>query len=128
MPDSQIVIDRNMYKIMRYIYKYHVVSFSTLQRRFGEDNAHAILSLVLHGYAILRLPDGALTSDISYLPHGLKIALLPPGNKYCEDRMESDMMRRIPVLLSAVSVIVSIVALIVSLISANNEIFVHILK
>lgn len=124
----QIVIDNTTYKIMKYLYGKHDVSFGKIESKFGEDNAQLVHELIRGNYAAHRLPSGELSQDSSNLGYNSKISLLVPGNKYIEDRRSSNMIRITPILVSIVSAIVSVIGLIISIFSSNAEIFVHLLE
>lgn len=126
--ENNIIIDKTMYKIMKYIYRKQGASFGRITKKFGEDDAMLIVELCRIHYTAIRLPDKKITQSVSYLSDDCVIHLLPPGNKYVEDMRESSVISRTPIFLSVVSVIVSVVALLVSIFSNNNEIFVHLLK
>lgn len=125
---DDIIIDNKTYKIMKYLYNKHGVLFSTIEAKFGSDNACALFGLCRAGYAAHILPNGILTQDVSVISKGSKFALMTPGNKRVEEIREAKLLRRLPILLSAVSVLTSLVALIISILTSNSEIFVHVLS
>lgn len=120
MPSSDLIIDNETYKIMKFLYGKTEVPYSKLEQKFGEETALLVRPLCTYGYAAMRRPDGTLTQDTSIFSSQCKFGLLVPGNKRVEEIRESKVIRYTPLFLSAVSVIVSIVALLV----ANNGVYI----
>lgn len=115
------IIDKTVYKIMKYLYGKRDVEFQKIKEKFGDDNSTLIAMLVSAGYAVIRLPDGTLTQSDFYLGDDVKISLLVSGNKYVEDRRKAFAIQFIPILVSITSVIVSIIGLVISLVSVNPK-------
>ena len=128
MMEEKIVIDKTTYKIMKYLYKHGETLYSTISKKFGEDNATAINSLCQFQYAAHRKEDKSLSYDTSTIYEKSRFGLTPKGNKFVEDRQESKVVTFTPIFLSIVSICVSIISLIISITSRNPEIFVHLLE
>ena len=125
---NEIIIDNKTYKIMKYLYGKKGVHFSDIQKKFGEDESMMVRELCRGKYAAIRLPDGTLTQETSFLPYNCQVCLLVPGNKYVEDRRASSIVRMVPILVSIASLLVSILSIVISTLSNRSELFVHLLK
>ena len=125
---NSIVIDNATYKIMKYLYGKHGVKLYKIREKFGDDSISLICELFHGNYIAIRKPDGTYVDNPSILSYDFEVCLIVPGNKYVEDRRESNAVRITPIFVSIVSVVVSIVSLIISITSSNPEIFVHIVK
>lgn len=128
MDNTEIIIDKTTYKIMKYLYRKPGVKLGEIRKKFGDDEVHLVSMLCHANYVVLRKTNGSLTQDTSFLSDDFCAYLLVPGNKYVEDRRTSNAIRITPIFVSVVSVIVSIIGLIISISSSNTELFVHILK
>ena len=130
MDKTLFIIDRETYKIMKYIYRHKEVTISKLMRKFKNfDDVDAIaIALCKSKYAAYRDTDNSLHFDVfSYSDRG-SVGLTPLGNKYIQDKRLSFIQWFVPVMCSIISVFVSILALIISLINANNELFIHLIQ
>lgn len=125
---NSVVIDNATYKIMKYLYGKRGVKLHEIRERFGDDAISLICELFHGNYIVIRKPDGTYVDNTSALSYDFEACLVVPGNKYVEDRRESNVIRITPIFVSIVSVVVSIVSLIISIASNNSEIFVHIVK
>jgi hypothetical protein len=119
------IIDKQCYKIMKYIYRHKEVTIGELREKFGKDKADYILYLCPAHYAAYRDVTGKLTYDISSTSHDGLIGLTPNGNKYIEDRRDSFIKWIIPTLISILALVTSVSALITSM---SNEITVYLAK
>lgn len=113
--DVPFIVDKEIYKIMKYLYRHQEVRLGKISRKFGEHSVSVALSLCPQHYAAYRDEQKRLTFDITSTSAKGSIGLTPLGNQYVEDRRRSNVICYTPILLSAVSVIVSIVALLVSI-------------
>lgn len=130
MTENLFVIDKDTYKIMKYIYRHKETTISRLTRKFKNiDDVDAIaIGLCQSKYAAYRDLDNSLHFEVfSYSDRG-SVVLTPLGNKYIQDRRLSFMQWFVPVMCSIISVFVSIIALIISLANANNELFIHLIQ
>lgn len=128
MMEEKIVIDKTTYKIMKYLYKHGETLYSTISKKFGEDNATAINSLCQFHYTAHRKEDKTLSYDTSIIYEKSRFGLTPKGNKFVEDRRETKVITFTPIFVSIVSICVSIISLIISITARTPEIFVHLLK
>ncbi len=128
MDNNEMIIDKNAYKIMRYLYRRDEVRFDAVIKKFGRDNACALFAMCRCELALHRLPDGSLTRDTSFISSDSKFGLTPAGNRIVEERRRNNILCVTPIFLSVVSVLTSIIALLVSIFGSSNELFIHLLK
>ncbi len=119
------IIDKQCYKIMKYIYKHKEISMGKLRKKFKRDGADYALYLCPAHYATYRDTTGKLTYDISSTSHDGLIGLTPIGNKYIEDRRDNFIKWIIPTLISILALVTSVAALIASM---SNDITVYLAK
>lgn len=117
---EDIVIDKKMFKVMKYIYRRNEVSISKLKNHFpakGNDNVvPLILVMCSKNLAMLRMSNRVLTYDVHYLDQATSVGLTPEGNKYVEDRRESLLKWVIPIVISVLSLTLSFISLFVAII------------
>lgn len=128
MDNNEMIIDKNAYKIMKYLYRHGEVRFDLISKNFGEDNACALFDMCRCVLVLHRLPNGSLTTDTSFVSFDSTFGLTPAGNKIVEERRKNNILCATPILLSIVSVLTSIVALLVSAFNSGNEFFIHLIK
>lgn len=117
-----VVIDKNMFKIMKYIYRRKEVSLETLFNKFDCDTVYVTISYLCEiNYAAYKQPNGKFTYETNNLNIYGRIGMTPPGNIYVEERTLSFTKWIIPTLISILALVTSIAALISSF---NNEITV----
>lgn len=120
-----IIIDKNTYKLMKYVYRHQEVSLASLERKFGDDSSVAVCYLCSMEYGAYRRPDKTLTYDTSVLDSRGFFGLTIPGNQYVESRSLSFTKWIVPTIISVLALIASVAALIASM---GNEIIVHLVK
>lgn len=119
------IIDKQRYKVMKYIYRYKEVPLGKIRKKYGENGFISAIYLCPEHYAAYRDTTGRLTYDISSTSYDGLITLTPLGNKYIEDRQDSFIKWVIPTFISVLALITSIAALIASM---SNEITVYLAK
>ena len=127
-PQSPFVIDKETYKIMRYLYRQKVVSSQKLIKKFGFDGYTTVAWLCSEHYAAYK--EG--NSPITYSPPGPNghdgyFGLTPLGKKYIEDSVESQMKWMIPAMISILSLAISFSTLLLT-IFGKNEFWVHLTR
>lgn len=113
--ENPCIIDKNTFKVMKYIYRKQEVKLSCISKKFGEDAIIFALYLCPSQYAAYRNEDKTLTFDISHTSSEGSIGLTPLGNKYVEDRCESFVKWLLPLIISSISVAISLMALATSI-------------
>lgn len=113
--ETPCIIDKNTYKVMKYIYHKHEVKLFKITEKFGDDVTAASLYLCTHQYAAYRDEAKMLTYDISHTSSEGSIGLTPLGNKYVEDRQEAFIKWFVPLVTSSISVAISLMALAASI-------------
>lgn len=129
MQDTPFVIDKNTYKVMKYIYRKKKTTISNIIHKFKNIEEPDVLAIYLcvNKYAVYFDIDRKPYFDApSYSDFG-NVALTPLGNKYIEDKKRLFVQWFVPVMCSISSVLISIIALIISLSNSNNEFFIHLL-
>lgn len=129
--DEPKVVDKQLYKVMCYIYKHKEVEISkviaAVKGKVDEADVR-IMTLCDYKFAAYRAPGSRTpTFDTCNFDHSGKVGLTPLGLKYVEDRRESLIKWLVPMSFSLVSVVFALISLLVSLFG-NSELFVHLIK
>lgn len=127
-PQSPFVIDKETYKIMKYLYHQKLVSSQKLIKKFGFDGYTTVAWLCSEYYAAYKGED----SQITYSPpgpngHNGYFGLTPLGKKYIEDSVESKMKWMIPAMISILSLAISFSTLLLT-IFGKSEFWIHLIK
>lgn len=125
--DNDIIIDKKMFKMMKYLYKKNDAKISVLHKKF-KDDARLLPYLCDYKYALYKKPDGTLTFESSHIHRDGTLGLTPLGNKYVENKRETFLQWFVPILISCLSAVISLLAIAISIFCNSQEIFVHIVK
>ena len=113
--DAPYIIDRQIFKIMKFIYRKHEVKLSLIAKKFGDGAIPLSLSLCIPQYAAYCSKDKLWTFDTVHTSPDGSIGLTSLGNKYVEDRREAFIKWFVPLVTSSISVAISMMALAVSI-------------
>lgn len=125
---SPFVIDKETYKIMRYLYRKKLVSSKKLIKKFGFNGYTAVSWLCAQYYAAFREENQTITfSPPGPSGHNGYFGLTPRGKKYIEDSVESQMKWIIPTMISILSLAISFSTLLLT-VFGRSELWVHLIK
>lgn len=113
--EAPYIIDKQTFKIMKFIYHKHEVKLSLIAKKFGDGAVPISLSLCIPQYAAYCGKDKLWTYDTVHTSFDGSIGLTPLGNKYVEDRLEAFVKWFVPLVTSSISVAISMMALAASI-------------
>lgn len=110
--DTPIIIDKQTYKIMRYVYHHHEVKLHKIHKKFGREGIACLSMLVSAKYALCKTPNGSYTFDVSSIDSNGSFGLVSPGNEYVENRRRSFMQWFVPTFISLLALMISVASFI----------------
>ena len=111
----EIVVTKQLHKILRYIYRRKEVSLGTLQKKFKKCAVSDFLYLIDCHYAAYKGENKLWTYDTTHTSHTGIIGLTLPGEKYVEDKRSQTLQWVFTTLIAFISMLISFFALLFSL-------------
>lgn len=112
---TEIIITKQLYKIMKYIYSHNEVTLGKLQKKFKNCTSSDFLYLIDCHYAAYKDENKLWTYDITHTSHTGIIGLTLPGEKYVEDKRSQSLQWAFTTLIAFISMLISFLALLFSL-------------
>lgn len=112
--NTEIVITKHTYRILKYIYRRKEVSLGKLQKKFKKASVSDFLYLVDCYYACYKDENAFWTHKTDHTTATGIIALTPPGEKYVEDKRLASKQWLLTTLIAFISMLISFLALLVS--------------
>ena len=123
---SWFAIDKENYKILKFIYRKKSVTTQELVEKFGWDGVSSVAILCEQKYAAYKSPEGTLVFVVpSPEPDGI-FALTMIGKKYIEDRISTSIRWVVPILISLFSLAISFSTMVLTIFS-KSEFWIHII-